>query len=82
MQGSPRFGTLGEATINLSSYIGQETFTASLPLIHHCSRGAILQVRILFLELYLTIYIFATMGYIYQFPATFTLKLLKILELN
>jgi len=49
IQGSPRFGTLGEATINLASYIGQETFTASLPLIQHCSRGAILQVRLLFL---------------------------------
>ncbi|WJX13906.1 hypothetical protein P8452_04240 [Trifolium repens] len=44
--GSPRFGTLGEATINLAGYIGQETYTASLPLIQHCSRGAILQVKI------------------------------------
>ncbi|XP_050890351.1 uncharacterized protein LOC127095748 [Lathyrus oleraceus] len=44
--GSPRFGTLGEATINLANYIGQETFTASLPLIQHSSCGAILQVKI------------------------------------
>ncbi|XP_058770127.1 uncharacterized protein LOC131643819 [Vicia villosa] len=44
--GSPRFGTLGEATINLTSYIGQETFTVSLPLTQHSSCGAILQVKI------------------------------------
>nr|XP_012570042.2 desmoplakin-like [Cicer arietinum] len=44
--GSPRFGTLGEATINLASYIVPETCTASLPLIQHGSHGAILQVKI------------------------------------
>ncbi|XP_057426416.1 uncharacterized protein LOC130719828 [Lotus japonicus] len=43
--GSPKFGTLGEATINLASYIRPETSTASLPL-QHCSHGAILQVKI------------------------------------
>lgn len=47
IQGSPRFGTLGEATINLASYIVPETCTASLPLIQHGSHGAILQVRLL-----------------------------------
>ncbi|RZB51477.1 hypothetical protein D0Y65_048061, partial [Glycine soja] len=46
--GSARFGTLGEATINLASYIRPETSTASLPLIQHCSHGTILQVRIMF----------------------------------
>ncbi|KAL5069294.1 hypothetical protein RYX36_020181 [Vicia faba] len=49
--GSPRFGTLGEATINLASYIGQETFTASLPLTQHSSCGAILQLMIMKYEL-------------------------------
>ncbi|TKY51727.1 Leghemoglobin C2 [Spatholobus suberectus] len=52
--GSARFGTLGEATINLASYIRPETSTVSLPLKQHCSHGTILQVRILFLELYAT----------------------------
>ncbi|KAK7391512.1 hypothetical protein VNO78_19928 [Psophocarpus tetragonolobus] len=44
--GSARFGTLGETTINLASYIRPETSTASLPLRQHCSRGTILQVKI------------------------------------
>ncbi|KAL5139301.1 hypothetical protein HKD37_10G029258 [Glycine soja] len=44
--GSARFGTLGEATINLASYIRPETSTASLPLRQHCSHGTILQVKI------------------------------------
>ncbi|RDY10079.1 hypothetical protein CR513_05457, partial [Mucuna pruriens] len=44
--GSARFGTLGEATINLASYIRPETSTASLPLKQHCSHGTILQVKI------------------------------------
>ena len=48
LQGSARFGTLGEATINLASYIRPETSTASLPLRQHCSHGTILQVRIMF----------------------------------
>ncbi|KAJ1404743.1 NT-type C2 domain [Sesbania bispinosa] len=43
---STRFGTLGEATINLANYIRPETSTASLPLKQHCSHGAILQVKI------------------------------------
>ncbi|XP_027936366.1 uncharacterized protein LOC114191395 [Vigna unguiculata] len=49
--GSARFGTLGEAIINLASYIRPEVSTASLPL-RQCSHGTILQVRILFLELH------------------------------
>ncbi|KAK8467762.1 hypothetical protein PHAVU_007G145600 [Phaseolus vulgaris] len=44
--GSARFGTLGEATINLASYIKPEVSTASLPLRQHCSHGTILQVKI------------------------------------
>ncbi|KAK7356425.1 hypothetical protein VNO80_15696 [Phaseolus coccineus] len=44
--GSARFGTLGEATINLASYIRPEVSTASLPLRQHCSHGTILQVKI------------------------------------
>ncbi|XP_027364645.1 synaptonemal complex protein 1-like [Abrus precatorius] len=43
--GSARFGTLGEATINLASYIRPEISTTSLPLQQHCSHGAILQHR-------------------------------------
>ncbi|WVY96264.1 hypothetical protein V8G54_028415 [Vigna mungo] len=43
--GSARFGTLGEAIINLASYIRSEVSTASLPL-RQCSHGTILQVKI------------------------------------
>ncbi|KAK7278625.1 hypothetical protein RJT34_23658 [Clitoria ternatea] len=45
VMGSARFGTLGEATINLASYLGPEACTAYLPL-KHCSHGTILQVKI------------------------------------
>ncbi|XP_054821308.1 uncharacterized protein LOC129320124 [Prosopis cineraria] len=43
--GSVRFGTLGEATIDLASYIKSETSTLSLPL-KHCYHDTILQVQI------------------------------------
>ncbi|XP_019426777.1 PREDICTED: interaptin-like isoform X1 [Lupinus angustifolius] len=43
--GSARFGILGEAIINLSTYIKSETYTASLPL-KNCCHGTILQVKI------------------------------------
>ncbi|XP_052731516.1 uncharacterized protein LOC108321955 isoform X1 [Vigna angularis] len=43
--GSARFGTLGEAIINLATYVRPDVSTASLPL-RQCSHGTILQVKI------------------------------------
>ncbi|KAE9619251.1 putative EEIG1/EHBP1 domain-containing protein [Lupinus albus] len=51
--GSARFGILGEAIINLSSYIKPETYTASLPL-KNCCHETILQVRHLLIVLCVT----------------------------